>query len=137
MFDLVQAFDARTIKPQVTWGTSPEMVTTIDGRACRIPISEKDPVKRRGAERALTHMGLQPNTRIDEIRLDKIFIGSCTNSRIEDPRAGGGCGAWAARGAEHQARPSGARGGFGSSEGTGGKSEGLDKVFTAAGFEWR
>jgi 3-isopropylmalate/(R)-2-methylmalate dehydratase large subunit len=85
-FDLVQAFDARTIKPQVTWGTSPEMVTTIDGRVPD-PDKEKDPVKREGVERALIYMGLQPNTRIDEIRLDKIFIGSCTNSRIEEIRA--------------------------------------------------
>ena len=77
----------REIKPQVTWGTSPEMVDTIDGRVpdpaadCRIPM------KRKSVERALEYMGLAPNTPITDIRIDKVFIGSCTNSRIEDLRA--------------------------------------------------
>ena len=76
---------AEEIRPQVTWGTSPEMVTTIDG-AVPDPDAEKDPVKREGIERALRYMGLAPRTRITDIRIDKVFIGSCTNSRIEDLR---------------------------------------------------
>jgi 3-isopropylmalate/(R)-2-methylmalate dehydratase large subunit len=132
-FDLVVPLEARTIKPQVTWGTSPEMVTAIDGRVPD-PDRERDPVRREGIERALTYMGLTPNTPIEAIRLDKIFIGSCTNSRIEDLRAA----ADVVRG-RHVAPtiklamvvP-----------GSGlvklqAEREGLDKVFTAAGFEWR
>jgi 3-isopropylmalate/(R)-2-methylmalate dehydratase large subunit len=132
-FDLVVPLETRTIKPQVTWGTSPEMVTAIDGRVPD-PDRERDPVRREGIERALTYMGLTPNTPIEAIRLDKIFIGSCTNSRIEDLRAA----ADVVRG-RHVAPtiklamvvP-----------GSGlvklqAEREGLDKVFTAAGFEWR
>ena len=125
--------DAAAIRPLVTWGTSPEMVTTVDGRVPRLE-EFTDPVKRRGAERALEYMGLTPGTPIRDIRLDKIFIGSCTNSRIEDLRAA----AAVVRG-RHLARniklamvvP-----------GSGlvkrqAEAEGLDKIFTAAGFEWR
>ena len=132
-FDLVQAFDARTIKPQVTWGTSPEMVTTIDGRVPD-PDKEKDPVKREGVERALIYMGLQPNTRIDEIRLDKIFIGSCTNSRIEDLRAA--ADVVRGRRVAQSIRLALVVPGSGLVKAQAEK-EGLDKVFTAAGFEWR
>src|SRR5579864_8234236 len=85
-FDREVVIDARTIKPQVTWGTSPEMVVTVDDRVPD-PDKEKDATRREGMERALLYMGLQPNTAITDIRLDKIFIGSCTNSRIEDLRA--------------------------------------------------
>ena len=74
------------LQPQVTWGTSPEMVVTIDGRVPD-PDKESDPIKREGMERALIYMGLKPNTPITDIRIDKVFIGSCTNSRIEDLRA--------------------------------------------------
>jgi 3-isopropylmalate/(R)-2-methylmalate dehydratase large subunit len=132
-FDLVQAFDARTIKPQVTWGTSPEMVTTIDGRVPD-PDKEKDPVKREGVERALIYMGLQPNTRIDEIQLDKIFIGSCTNSRIEDLRAAADVvrGRRVAQSIKLALVVPGS--GLVKAQA---EKEGLDKVFTAAGFEWR
>jgi 3-isopropylmalate/(R)-2-methylmalate dehydratase large subunit len=84
-FDAEVEVRAETLKPQVTWGTSPEMVATIDDRVPD-PDAEKDPVQREGIERALKYMGLKPNTPIAEIRIDKVFIGSCTNSRIEDLR---------------------------------------------------
>jgi 3-isopropylmalate/(R)-2-methylmalate dehydratase large subunit len=132
-FDAVVEIDARDIRPQVTWGTSPEMVAAVDGR---VPLLDEigDPVKRRGAERALEYMGLEPGTPIGDIRIDKVFIGSCTNSRIEDLRAA----AEVVRG-RHVA---------GSVKlamvvpGSGlvkrqAESEGLDRVFTEAGFEWR
>jgi 3-isopropylmalate/(R)-2-methylmalate dehydratase large subunit len=134
-FDRVVEINAGEIKPQVTWGTSPEMVTTIDERVPD-PEKEKDPTRREGMERALAYMGLQPATAITDIRLDKIFIGSCTNSRIEDLRAA----AWVV---ERLGRKVNA--GIKQAlvvPGSGlvkrqAEKEGLDKVFTAAGFEWR
>ena len=86
LFDRTVDIDAATIAPQVTWGTTPEMVTTIDGRVPD-PEKEKDPILREGIERALVYMGLEPNTAMTNIKIDKVFIGSCTNSRIEDLRA--------------------------------------------------
>ncbi|HWQ94168.1 MAG TPA: aconitase family protein, partial [Gammaproteobacteria bacterium] len=121
------------IKPQVTWGTSPEMVTTIDGRVPD-PAQENDTVKRGGMERALTYMGLKPGTAITDIALDKIFIGSCTNARIEDLRAA----AAVVRGKKVAKTIKLAM----VVPGSGlvklqAEQEGLDKIFVAAGFEWR
>src|SRR5258708_10359363 len=87
-FDREMTVDASSIKPQVTWGTSPEMVVTVDERVPD-PDKEKDATRREGIERALACMGLEPNTPMTDIRIDKVFIGSCTNSRIEELRAAG------------------------------------------------
>ena len=132
-FDKVIEMDARQIVPQVTWGTSPEMVTGIDGE---VPAPEdfSDPVKSEGVARALQYMGLTPRMRIDQIRIDKVFIGSCTNSRIEDLRAA----AAVARGRKVSANVKLAL----VVPGSGlikeqAEAEGLDKIFIAAGFEWR
>ena len=132
-FDRVVTLDASQIKPQVTWGTSPEMVTTIDGRVPD-PAKVTDTVKRHDMENALKYMGLTPNLPISEIYLDKIFIGSCTNSRIEDLRAA----AVVVRGRHIAANIKLAM----VVPGSGlvkrqAEEEGLDKVFRDAGFEWR
>ena len=124
---------AEEIRPQVTWGTSPEMVTTIDG-SVPDPEAERDPVKREGIERALDYMGLQPKTPVTGIFLDKVFIGSCTNSRIEDLRAA----AAVAKG-KHIApnvKLALVVPGSGLVKAQA-EEEGLDKIFIAAGFEWR
>jgi 3-isopropylmalate/(R)-2-methylmalate dehydratase large subunit len=132
-FDFVVRLDAREIKPQVTWGTSPEMVVAVDGRVPD-PEKEKDETKREGMERALTYMGLKPNTQITDIRIDKVFIGSCTNSRIEDLRAA----AHVVRGRRvaSNVRLAMVVPGSGLVKAQAEK-EGLDKIFVAAGFEWR
>ena len=132
-FDFMVQLDAREIKPQVTWGTSPEMVVPVDGRVPD-PDKEKDETKREGMERALVYMGLKPNTQITDIRIDKVFIGSCTNSRIEDLRAA----AHVVRGRRvaSNVRLAMVVPGSGLVKAQAEK-EGLDKVFVAAGFEWR
>ena len=132
-FDRVINVDARDIKPQVTWGTSPEMVLPVDGRVPD-PDREKDDVRRSGMERALEYMGLKPNTPLVDIRVDRVFIGSCTNSRIEDLRAA----AVVARGKRVAANVRQAM----VVPGSGlvkqqAEREGLDKIFIEAGFEWR
>jgi 3-isopropylmalate/(R)-2-methylmalate dehydratase large subunit len=133
MFDRVINIDAATIRPHVTWGTSPEMVTTIDGRVPD-PDAEKDPVLREGIERALAYMGLAPGTPIADIAIDKVFIGSCTNSRIEDLRAA----AAVARGRRVAKNVKLAMVVPGSGlVKTQAEREGLDRVFIDAGFEWR
>lgn len=132
-FDKVIELDAANIEPQVTWGTSPEMVTSISG-VVPDPEHEKSDVKREGIENALKYMALKPATAISDIKIDKVFIGSCTNSRIEDLREAAnvvkgkkvssdiklamivpGSGL-----VKHQA-----------------EEEGLDKIFLESGFEWR
>jgi 3-isopropylmalate/(R)-2-methylmalate dehydratase large subunit len=132
-FDRVVTLDAAAIKPQVTWGTSPEMVNAIDGRVPD-PARIEDPSKRKSVERALQYMGLQPNMPISEIRIDKVFIGSCTNSRIEDLRAA----AEVVKGRRVAANVKLAM----VVPGSGpvkrqAETEGLDRVFREAGFEWR
>jgi 3-isopropylmalate/(R)-2-methylmalate dehydratase large subunit len=132
-FDKVVTLDAAQIQPQVTWGTNPQMVTTVDGRVPD-PAQEKDPVQREWMERALKYMALKPNTPITEIRPDKIFIGACTNSRIEDLRA-------AAAVVKDKRIASSIKLAI-VVPGSGlvkeqAEQEGLDKIFTAAGFEWR
>jgi 3-isopropylmalate/(R)-2-methylmalate dehydratase large subunit len=132
-FDLVVTLDAAQIKPQVTWGTSPEMVVSVDARVPD-PDLEKDAVKREAMEKALVYMGLTPNTAIEDIRIDKVFIGSCTNSRIEDLRAA----AAVVRGKQRASNVKLAM----VVPGSGlvkeqAEREGLDTIFRAAGFEWR
>ena len=130
-FDTVVTLKAEDILPQVTWGTSPEMVTTVHGKVPD-PAQQTNAVKREGYARALQYMDLKANTPITEIRIDKVFIGACTNSRIEDIREA----AKVAKGrkvashvnalvvpgsglVKHQA-----------------EEEGLDRIFIEAGFEW-
>ncbi len=132
-FDAVVELKAEEILPQVTWGTSPEMVTTVDGRVPD-PAQEADPVKKGGIERALKYMGLEANTPITQIPVDKVFIGSCTNSRIEDLRA-------AADVAKGRKKADNVKlvlivPGSGLVKAQA-EAEGLDKIFIEAGFEWR
>lgn len=133
VFDREITIDVSELQPQVTWGTSPEMVTTI-GASIPDPLEEKDPVKRAGLERALAYMGLAPSTRMTDIHVDKVFIGSCTNSRIEDLRAA----AAIVRGKRvaPNVRLALVVPGSGLIKQQA-ESEGLDSVFTKAGFEWR
>ena len=132
-FDKVVTLDVADIEPQVTWGTSPEMVTSVSGK---VPDPAKEPVetKANGMRRALEYMGLEADTPITEIRPDKVFIGSCTNSRIEDLRAA----AAIIRGRKVASNIKLAM----VVPGSGlvkqqAESEGLDKLFIEAGFEWR
>jgi len=134
-FDRVIELNAAEIVPQVTWGTSPEMVTSIDGRVPD-PEREKDPVKRGAIERALQYMALQPNTPIEAIKPDKIFIGSCTNARIEDLRAAAYVVKTLGRRVAPNIRLAMVVPGSGLVKQQA-EREGLDKVFTDAGFEWR
>ncbi|MGR8980694.1 MAG: 3-isopropylmalate dehydratase large subunit [Gammaproteobacteria bacterium] len=133
VFDKVIDIDAASIKPQVTWGTSPELVVAVDEKVPD-PAKEADPVKQQSMMRALTYMDLKPGQAITDIALDKVFIGSCTNSRIEDLRAAAAVVKGKKRASniklalvvpgsgliKHQA-----------------EKEGLDKIFKDAGFEWR
>ena len=132
-FDRIVEIDARDIMPQVTWGTSPEMVLPITSRIPD-PDREKDDMKRESMERALVYMGLKPNTLIEDIKIDRVFIGSCTNSRIEDLRAA----AVVARGRRvaSNVRQAMVVAGSGLVKAQA-EREGLDKIFIEAGFEWR
>jgi 3-isopropylmalate/(R)-2-methylmalate dehydratase large subunit len=132
-FDSVVQLDGSQIAPQVTWGTSPEMVATVEDRVPD-PDKVKDAVRREGYERALQYMGLAPNTPIHEIKVDKVFIGSCTNSRIEDLRQ-------AAAVVKGRRKADNVKLAM-VVPGSGlvkiqAEAEGLDKIFRAAGFEWR
>jgi 3-isopropylmalate/(R)-2-methylmalate dehydratase large subunit len=132
-FDREVKLDARAIKPQVTWGTSPEMVVAVD-EAVPDPDREKDATRREGMERALVYMGLKPGTRIADIKLDKVFIGSCTNSRIEDLRIAAAVvkGRRVAANVRHALVVPGS--GLVKAQA---EREGLDKIFRDAGFDWR
>ncbi|MCP1673726.1 3-isopropylmalate/(R)-2-methylmalate dehydratase large subunit [Natronocella acetinitrilica] len=132
-FDKVVHVDATAIEPQVSWGTSPEMVVPIGGRVPN-PFEETEPTRRQSMARALEYMGLEPGTPMTEIRPDKIFIGSCTNSRIEDLRAAAAVVkgrkiadtiklALVVPGSGLVKRQA--------------EQEGLDRIFLDAGFEWR
>ena len=135
LFDAVVELDAREIRPQVTWGTSPEMVVSIDDRVPD-PDREKDASKRAAIERALQYMALEPNRQIVDIVLDKVFIGSCTNSRIEDLREAAAVVRRLGRKVARNMRLAMVVPGSGLVREQA-EREGLDKVFTAAGFEWR
>ena len=132
-FDREVALDARAIKPNVTWGTSPEMVVAVD-ETVPDPDREKDSQKREGMERALVYMGLKPGTRIADIKLDKVFIGSCTNSRIEDLRVA--AAVVKGRRVASNVRLAMVVPGSGLVKAQA-EREGLDKVFRDAGFDWR
>jgi 3-isopropylmalate/(R)-2-methylmalate dehydratase large subunit len=134
-FDSVVELDAAQIRPQVSWGTSPEMVLPIDARVPD-PDKEKDATRRGAIERALTYMGLEPNKAITDIHIDKVFIGSCTNSRIEDLREAAAVvrkvgGRLAANVKLAMVVPGSGR------VKAQAEREGLHEVFLGAGFEWR
>ena len=131
-YDRELEVDVASLVPQVTWGTNPGMVAPIDGRVPD-PSDFDDAGAREAAERALAYMGLEPGTPLTEIAVDRVFIGSCTNSRIEDLRAAasvasgrrvaGGVRAMVVPGSAKVKRQA--------------EDEGLDRIFTSAGFEWR
>jgi 3-isopropylmalate/(R)-2-methylmalate dehydratase large subunit len=133
VFDRVVEINAAEIVPQISWGTSPEMVLPVTGRVPD-PEKEKDPARRVGIERALEYMGLVPNTPLTDIKIDKVFIGSCTNSRIEDLRAA----AAVVRGKRVASNVKLAMVVAGSGlVKKQAELEGLDKIFLESGFEWR
>jgi 3-isopropylmalate/(R)-2-methylmalate dehydratase large subunit len=132
-YDAVVEIDAAAIQPQITWGTSPEMVLPVGARVPD-PEAEADLVKRESMKRALAYMDLKPGTPLTEIPLDKVFIGSCTNGRIEDFRAA----AAVVKGRQRAANIKLAL----AVPGSGpvkrqAEAEGLDRIFVEAGFEWR
>ena len=133
VFDHSMEIDAGRVQPCVTWGTSPEMVASVHDRVPD-PADEPDPVKREGMSNALSYMDLRPGTPISDIRPDRVFIGSCTNSRIEDLRE-------AARVVAGKRRAQSVRQAL-VVPGSGlvkrqAEAEGLDRIFLDAGFEWR
>lgn len=131
-FDTIVEMDGATIEPQVSWGTSPEMVLPISGR---VPDpAQVDPEKREAVLRALDYMGLQPNQALTDIAVDRVFIGSCTNSRIEDLRAAAAVaqGRHVAESVKQVLVVPGSQAVKKQAE-----AEGLDAIFTAAGMEWR
>jgi len=134
-WDAVVELDASTVSPQVTWGTSPEMVVAIDGRVPD-PDREKDASKRGAVERALQYMALEPNKPIADILIDKVFIGSCTNSRIEDLREAAAVVRRLRSRVAANIKLAMVVPGSGLVKEQA-EREGLDQVFKAAGFEWR
>ncbi len=134
-FDAVVELDAAQIQPQVTWGTSPEMVLPVDGHVPD-PDREKDAARRGAIERALAYMGLEPNKAITDIRIDKVFIGSCTNSRIEDLREAAAVVQRAQQRVAGNVKLAMVVPGSGLVKQQA-EAEGLHRIFIAAGFEWR
>jgi 3-isopropylmalate/(R)-2-methylmalate dehydratase large subunit len=132
-FDVVVELDAASIKPQVTWGTSPEMVTTIDALVPD-PAFAPDAVRSSDWQRALSYMGLAAGTPIEAIQIDKVFIGSCTNSRIEDLREAAAVVKGKTKAAHVKLALVVPGSGLVKAQA---EAEGLDKIFIAAGFEWR
>jgi 3-isopropylmalate/(R)-2-methylmalate dehydratase large subunit len=128
-FDAEQTFDATAIAPTVSWGTSPEQACAIDGRVPD-PSAERDPEKRLEIAAALDYMGLTPGMALTEVKIDRVFIGSCTNARIEDLREAAAVArrgravvpAWVVPGSSAVKRQA--------------EAEGIDRIFRAAGFEW-
>jgi 3-isopropylmalate/(R)-2-methylmalate dehydratase large subunit len=134
-FDTVIELDASQIVPQVTWGTSPEMVLGIDDRVPD-PDKEKDANKRGAIERALVYMGLEPGKALDDIFVDKVFIGSCTNSRIEDMREAAAMVKKLGQRVAKNIKLAMVVPGSGLVKEQA-EREGLHEIFKAAGFEWR
>ena len=132
-FDREITLDAREIRPHVTWGTSPEMVVSVEDRVPD-PDKEKDSQRREGMERALQYMGLKPRTPITDIKIDKVFIGSCTNSRIEDLRAAAAVVKGKRIAANIRAALVVPGSGLVKQQA---EREGLDRIFRDAGFQWR
>ena len=132
-FDQVVNLNADTFEPLVTWGTSPEMVVAVNGRIPD-PAQEPDATRREGMERALRYMDLQPNMPISDIVIDKVFIGSCTNSRLEDLRAA--AAVLKGRKVAPSLKLALVVPGSGLVKAAA-EAEGLDRIFMAAGFEWR
>jgi 3-isopropylmalate/(R)-2-methylmalate dehydratase large subunit len=132
VYDTSHVVDVDTLEPQVTWGTNPGMVVPVTGRVPD-PSSYADADDRAAAERALAYMDLRPGTAIEDIRIDRVFLGSCTNSRIEDLRAAAAivAGKHVAEGVHALVVPGSA------SVRAQAQEEGLDAVFRAAGFDWR
>lgn len=131
-FDSEVYLDAADIEPQVTWGNSPQDVVGVTG-SVPDPMKEADPMKRQSMEKALRYMGLTPGTRVADIPIDRVFIGSCTNSRIEDLRAAAEIakGRHVAGGVHAMVVPGSGRIKLDA------EAEGLDRIFLEAGFEWR
>ncbi len=132
VFDLTVDVDVSALRPQVTWGTNPGMVAPVDG-VVPDPSDYDDPSQREAVGRALRYMALEPGTRLSEVRIDRVFIGSCTNARIEDLRAAAAvaAGRRVADGVRAMVVPGSAR------VKRQAEDEGLDRIFEQAGFEWR
>jgi 3-isopropylmalate/(R)-2-methylmalate dehydratase large subunit len=132
-FDARTVIDAGSIAPLVTWGTSPQDVVPVTG-AVPDPDSFDDPARREAARKALAYMGLKPGERVEDVRVDRVFIGSCTNSRIEDLRAAAQVvrGRRVAEGIRQALVVPGSGRVRRQAE-----AEGLDRIFREAGFEWR
>ena len=132
VYDRVVKIDAASLVPYVTWGTNPGMVVPVTGRV-PVPSSFETDRERTAAERALTYMGLEPDTAIQDIRLDNVFIGSCTNSRIEDLRAA----AAVVKGRKTHADVYAMVVPGSTAIKVQAEAEGLDRVFKDAGLDWR